>query len=60
MLKKIKKSIICILDINFTLIKKNNCFLKVVCYNDNRGEYMKILENEKGFSLVELLAVLDI
>lgn len=60
MLKKIKKSIICILDINFTLIKKNNCFLKVVCYNDNRGEYMKILENEKGFSLVELLAVLVI
>ena len=60
MLKKIKKSIICILDINFTLTKKNNCFLKVVCYNDNRGEYMKILENEKGFSLVELLAVLVI
>lgn len=60
MLKKIKKSIICILDINFTLIKKNNCFFKVVCYNDNRGEYMKILENEKGFSLVELLAVLVI
>lgn len=60
MLKKFKKSIICILDINFTLIKKNNCFLKVVCYNDNRGEYMKTIKNEKGFSLVELLAVLVI
>lgn len=60
MLKKFKKSIICILDINFTLIKKNNCFLKAVCYNDNRGEYMKTIKNEKGFSLVELLAVLVI